>query len=389
MAKNAGDGFDPQNPVVLTIWHNPTGQEQSALSTAVDRFNLSAGKERGISILVTSIARSELLHEKLASIALGNPGAPELPDIAIAYPKSVNGLIEKGRMAAFDDYFTREELDAYIPSFIDNGRMRDGKLYIFPIGKSTEGLIINRTFWDRFSGETGTPISELATFEGIARAAEKYYEWTDAKTPGIAGDGSAFFIADNPFNLAQAAFAQTGGDLFAGEGLNVESPAYARIWEFLFEPAVKGHVAIYKGYGTDLAKTGKLVCWTSSTAGITFMPKNVTYDDNTSEPVEFEILPFPVFEGGKKAAIQRGAGFCLFKSTPLRQKAAVVFLKWLTAPQENLRYLEGVGYMPVTKAAMETAYEAWGRDASGIVKSYVDMMKAMNGEYMFLTQKPL
>jgi multiple sugar transport system substrate-binding protein len=67
----------------------------------------------------------------------------------------------------------------------------------------------------------------------------------------------------------------------------------------------------------------------------------------------------------------------------------VIFLKWLTEPEENLRYLEGVGYMPVTKAAMETAREVWGKDADGIEKSYVDMLKTMNSEYMFLTQKPL
>ena len=53
---------------------------------------------------------------------------------------------------------------------------------------------------------------------------------------------------------------------------------------------LNGHVllaaeSLYKGYGTDLAKTGRMLCWTSSTAGITFMPKNVVYDDNTSEPV--------------------------------------------------------------------------------------------------------
>ncbi|MDR1514792.1 MAG: extracellular solute-binding protein [Synergistaceae bacterium] len=386
--KSAPDGFDPDNPVVLTIWHNPTGQDKDALSVAVDRFNRSVGRERGVSIIVTTIAKSELMHEKLTSIALGTPGAPEPPDIAIAYPKSAVALAAKGLLADFGEYFTREELDAYVPSFIESGRLSDGKLYVFPVGKSTEGLIINRTFWDRFSDATGTPISELSTFEGIIRAAEKYYAWTGANMPNV-GDGSAFFMIDNPFNMAQAAFAQMGEDLFADDGLNVASPVYERVWKILFEPVVRGYEASYNGYGTDIAKTGKLLCWTSSTAGITFMPKNVTYDDNSSEPVEFEILPFPIMEGGKKVVIQRGGGFCLFKSAPTREKAAVLFLKWLTSPEENLRYLENVGYMPVTNKAIEVANETWGENAAGIYKSYIGTMKTMNEEYTFLTQKQL
>jgi multiple sugar transport system substrate-binding protein len=239
--KSAQDGFDADNPVVLTIWHNPTGQDKDALSAAVDRFNRSVGRERGVSIIVTTIAKSELMHEKLASIALGTPGAPEPPDIAIAYPKSAVGLAAKGLLADFEEYFTGEELDAYVPSFIESGRLGDGKLYVFPIGKSAEGLIINRTFWNRFSAATSTPVSELSTFEGIIRAAEKYRAWTEANAPG---GGSAFFMIDNPFNMAQAAFAQMGEDLFSGDGLNVESPVYERVWKILFEPVVRGYEGV-------------------------------------------------------------------------------------------------------------------------------------------------
>ena len=47
------------------------------------------------------------------------------------------------------------------------------------------------------------------------------------------------------------------------------------------------------------------------------------------------------------------AGFCTVKSTPEREQAAAVFLKWLTEPETNVRFVTSVGYMPVTDAAFD------------------------------------
>lgn len=51
----------------------------------------------------------------------------------------------------------------------------------------------------------------FSTFEGLADAAQKYYDWTDAKTPDVPNDGKAFYAADSWVNLAQAGMRQPGG----------------------------------------------------------------------------------------------------------------------------------------------------------------------------------
>lgn len=371
----------PAGPVILTLWHNPTGHGQDALSAAVERFNRSLGRERGIAVLVASVARAEIIHEKLLSIAAEEPGAPEAPDMVVAYPKSVLPLIGRGRMVPLDERFTRSELAAYVPSFIEAGRIQGRKLWSFPIGRGTECLILNRTLWDRFAEATGASLSELGTLEGLARAAAKYHQWTN---------GRMFFMVDNPFNLLQAAMAQMGEEPFVEGRLNTASPVYERVWRLLFEPAAKGRAAIYRGYGTDLARAGMILCWTSATAGVSFLPDRVVYPDNTSEPVEFQILPFPVLEGCKeKVAILRSGGLSLFRSDRRREAAAATFLKWLTAPEENLRYIQGTGYLPVTNRAMETARRTWGEGASGVWASCVETMALMEREYRLLPQSPL
>jgi len=65
-------------------------------------------------------------------------------------------------------------------------------------------------------------------------------------------------------------------------------------------------------------------------------------------------LPSPVFEDGAYSVMQRGAGMCTVKSDPKREKAAVTFLKWMTAPQRNTQFVVDTGYMPVTQEAFDS-----------------------------------
>lgn len=350
-------GLDPNKPVTLTLWHNFGGQMQTTMDELIEEFNRNVGKEKGIILNVTSVSGSAALQEKLTMIAAGDPGAPDMPDLTTCYPATAALLKEKGLIAALDEQFTKEELSAYLPRFLEEGRLSDGKLYVFPFAKSTEVLFVNQTLFDRFSAATGISLESLSTFEGIADAALRYYEWTDSLTPDEQGDGKNFYTADSLFNIAQVGMKQIGGDLFNGERLDLSSSEFERIWNAIYEPAVRGGYAIYDGYSSDLSKTGEIVCSTGSTAGILFYGTQITYPDNTTEDVEYTVLPFPTFEGGEKVAIQRGAGIVAAKSTSQKEKAAAVFLKWFTAPEQNMRFVASTGYLPVTNDAFKNSME--------------------------------
>ncbi|HOL17293.1 MAG TPA: extracellular solute-binding protein [Bacillota bacterium] len=159
------------NPVILALWHNYGGQLKETMDEMIDRFNETVGQEKGILINVTSISGSAAIHEKLAMAAGGEPGAPPLPDLTTAYPKTALLLAEKGLLVNLDRYFTATELSAYVPHFLQEGRFEDGGLYVFPIAKSTEVLFVNTTIFNRFAEATGTKLADIQTFEGIARAA--------------------------------------------------------------------------------------------------------------------------------------------------------------------------------------------------------------------------
>jgi multiple sugar transport system substrate-binding protein len=379
-----GEKIDPSNPVTLNLWHNYGGQLKETMDNMIDEFNESIGIEKGIIINVTSISGSATLHEKLTMAAHKDPGAPKLPDITTAYPKTALILANKGLLTDLNSQFSKEELSAYIPEFIEEGHINGESLYVFPTAKSTEVLFVNTTLFNRFARDTGAKIEDLQSFEGIARTACLYYEWTDGQTPDLAHDGKMFYMPDSLFNFSLIACKQLGTEMINDGNYYFSTPQYKRIWDFYHESAVLGRFAAFEGYATDLSKTGDIVCSTGSTAGLSFFSPTVTYADNTSEAIELAILPYPVFEGGKKVAIQRGAGMCVIKSTPEKEYAAAVFLKWFTSPENNLRFVSSTGYLPVTKEAFgEIMSQKIDKVSDERIKKLLQTARIMQQEYEF------
>ena len=332
-------------PTTITVWHVYGGQTDSPLNDLIEEFNQTVGKERQINVQVTSVSNTNTIHELVLAAANKEPGASELPDLFISYPKTVTALQDDSILVDYRDYFSEEELSAFLPDFVEEGMVND-RLVVLPVAKSTEILYINKTLFDRFSQATGVTMEDLNTWEGLYKAAEIYAEWTDAQTPEVAGDAKSLFVHDYYFNYFQVGVESLGEDFFEGDKLAF-GPELRKAWEPLAQAALKG------GYATESIRTGDSIVSVASSASILYYSDVVTYPDNTSEDITIISKPCPVFENGDKLVMQRGAGFCTVRSTPEREQAAVTFLKWLTEPTHNVEFVTKTGYMPVTKEAFE------------------------------------
>ena len=375
---------NPKNPVTVTIWHTYVENMRDAFDTLVQEFNNSVGAENGVTVKVTSITDAPIINEQLIAIANNDPGAPEPPDMAVVYPQVAAALAGRGAIADLEPYFTQDELDTFVPQFIEEGRLGTERLYLVPIAKSAEVLFVNQTLFDRFSDASGIDIGILSTFEGIAEAAGAYYEWTDAMTPDVPGDGKMFYFTEGLFNHSMIGYQQLGADIVDGNRLNLGDPVYKRIWDCYFAPAVKGGNIIYSGWSNYLAATGDVVCAIATSAGASFYPASVTYADNTKEDVFFEVLPYPVYEGGEKVVFQRGGGICVFGSEPAREYAACLFLKWFTEAEQNLRFCANTGYMPVRVAAFDDITSGmFPAIDNPMVEKALTVVAAMQKDYRF------
>ena len=311
-------------PLTVTLWHVYGGEVDSPLNDLIKRFNSTVGAEQNIRVKVELVSNSGSIHKSVLAAANNDPGAPSLPDMFVSYPKTVLALPDQEILVDYRDYFSEEELSAFIPSFVEEGEV-DGRLVVLPVAKSTEILYVNQTAFDRFSEATGVTMDALKTWEGLFEAAEIYSEWTDAQTPDVPGDGKSMFVHDYYFNYFQVGVESLGESFFDGNRLAF-GPAFEQAWNLLAQASLNGGVWLRGGYATESLRTGNSIVSVASSASILYYSDTVTYSDNTSEEAIINSYPCPVFADGEKLVMQRGAGFCTVKSTPERERAAVTFL---------------------------------------------------------------
>lgn len=353
-----GEILDPENPVTLTVWHYYNGVHQAAFDKLVEEFNGTVGKDLGIYVEETGKGSVSDLESSIQDAVNAEVGAEDIPDVFSAYTDSAYVLQKDGVLTDLKQYFTQEELDQYVDAYVQEGEFAgDGGLYVFPVAKSTEITMMNKTDWEKFARETDVSLDDLSTMQGIVKVAEQYYEWTDAQTPDIPDDGKSFYGRDSMSNYFLIGMKQLGMDLFEVKDgsvtLQADKEALHTLWENYYVPYVKGYFVSYGKFGSDDVKTGDTLVYTGSTASSMYFPDNVELDDD-SYPIDYVIKNAPVFEGGEAYSVQQGAGMAVAKSDRAHEYAASVFLKWFTQSDNSLKFGSASGYLPVRKDANTT-----------------------------------
>lgn len=345
-------------PTLVTVWNYYNGQQLKAFDKLVSEFNDTVGNEEGILVESHSLGTVYDLEQSVLDTVNHKVGANELPNIFAAYVDTVYAVDKLGYVADLKPYLSQEEIDKFVNSYIEEGELSgDGSIKIFPVAKSTEIFMLNKTDWDKFAEATGADINDLKTIEGLTKTAQDYYEWTDSQTPE-ANDGKAFFGRDAMANYFLIGARQLGTEIFSVEDgkakLNFDKDVIRKIWDNYYVPFVKGYFAASGKFRSDDIKTGNIIAFTGASSGATFLPDQVTVDDTERYPIEMEAMECPEFEGGEHYAVQQGAGMVVTKTEdePEEQiEASVEFLKWFTQDERNIQFSLDSGYMPVTKEA--------------------------------------
>ena len=358
---------DADHPVTLTMWHVYGSQTRSPLNDAIDEFNDTVGRENSVTVNVVSVTSSSAIDKALSASANGEPGAEELPDLFTAYPR-VAEIVGEDKLLSWNNYFSEEELSAFRDEFISEGYFGD-RLLMLPVAKSSEGLFLNKTLFDRFSAETGVSTDTLKTFDGFFGAANIYYDWSN---------GQNFTQINDFYNYAYIGMKACGSEFIKDGKLNLNDNAFEQVWLPLSKAAIYGGICLDDGYAASRWKTVEIISNIGSTADILYQPEMVFYPDNTTENITSVSLPYPAFIEDKPAAVHRGGGLFAVKSDDERKNyGAYIFAKWLTEKENNLSFVTSTGYLPVTDDAFTELFADTSVAKNESYRNLYDMMNAM------------
>lgn len=338
-----------KNPTDITIWHYYNGSLGIAFDELAAEFNNTVGRENGIIVHAESMSTIAGLEGALRDAANKKVGAGDMPNIFQCYPDTALALDELVPLVDFDDYLTEGEKVSYVKLFLDSGHIgKNHSWKIFPVAKSTEVLILNKTDWDRFAADTGAAVEDLSTWEGLASTAEAYYDWSG---------GRAFFGRDAFANYLITASSQLGHEVFQTAGgsvtIDFDRETMRQIWDSFYVPYVKGYYKHVGNYRSDDVKLGEIIALVCSSSSAVFFPTEVTIADNAPYPITYMVLPLPNFDRTAPYAIQQGGGMAVTKSSEAEELASILFLKWFTQMEQNLRFSVSSGYMPVGVEAIK------------------------------------
>ena len=283
--------LDPNNPVSITLWHYYNGSQKNALTDMVEEFNKTDGRDKGIVVEDVNLGSITELKNSILDSAAGKVGSDPVPNIFAAYADTAYQIDSMGLVTDLSQYLTQAEIDSYIPSYIEEGRMgKDNALKIFPTAKSTEVFMLNRTDWDTFAAATGADIGKLSTIEGVTATAKAYYEWTDSLTPEVKDDGKAFFGRDAVANYFIIGCRQLGAEIFQVKDgavtFQLEESMLRRLWDNYYVPFIHGYFAANGKFRSDDAKVGDILALVGSSTTASYFPAAVIKGDKDSYDIQ-------------------------------------------------------------------------------------------------------
>jgi len=325
----------------VTLWHPYTQLHERTLLEMVDEFNRT--NPWGIKVKAWYAGSySEIRRKVLAAIASGTP-----PDMAFSYQNVVAEYAKADAVVPLDDYLQSpkyglkpEELDDYFDPFLEGDRYPDfdQKMLSFPPGRSLEVMYYNADVLQSL-GYKGPP-ETWSQFYQICRMRK---EKEGKPCYAIAPSASTFTWMVWSYK----------GEILGPEGEFLpDKEAALSVLQFLEKLIDEGLAyKVEERYQDqkDFAAQ-KIIFAFGSTAGIPYYQEAVK-DPKTGKPRFNWAIALPPAQTPGPVADLYGPSICIFKTTPERQLASWLFLKWFTQPDQNARWAAATGYLPVRASA--------------------------------------
>jgi multiple sugar transport system substrate-binding protein/sn-glycerol 3-phosphate transport system substrate-binding protein len=331
---------------VLVFWYPYTQDHEEVLLEMVDAFN--SGNKWGITVIAEHGGSTDDIYTKVSD----RLGSSVLPDIVVAEPYQVAAYAEQDTLVALEPYLTdfkwgypeEEEQDFFRALLIIDELPTLKGRYSWPLYRSLDVLYYNED-WLVELGYTEPPGTWDAFTEMACAASDP-----ELDTYGYELSADAATFVGILFSMdGQVIDDDATGYAFGGpEGLGTLT-----LVRDLLEESCAALKTKAVGDRIDFG-AGRVLFAIDSTSDLLQYHRAV--DDGAG--FNWSIVPLPTTLESPMLYMY-GSDLAILKSTPERQLAAWLFLKWLTEPEQQAHWARQFNYTPVRASTIELVQDVF------------------------------
>ncbi|CAG7654650.1 ABC transporter substrate-binding protein [Paenibacillus allorhizosphaerae] len=325
---------EDNSPITIQYWHSHPETQLEGMKLIIAEFN-----KKYPNITVEPVYQGS--YDELSRKLTAAMAAKDVPAVTVTENSLMPNLAINGALMELGTYIQRDKVDTkdFSKGMLEAYSL-NGKQYGIPFVVSTNAFVYNKTMFDK---------------EGI----KPPETWADVETFGqkiVKKEGDKISRYGFTVNLSgpwdyEPWLLNGGGTIFTKDGKSgVDQPESFRFMRQFQEWKKKGYIYYTHGKGgTDTAKQmfldGQLGMFQISSSGLK------AYQDTAKFEIGAAFLP------GDKRRIAEigGAALVIMDMAPQKQKeAAWKFVQFATGAENNIKFVDALGYMPTRKAAVNS-----------------------------------
>jgi multiple sugar transport system substrate-binding protein/sn-glycerol 3-phosphate transport system substrate-binding protein len=351
--------------VEVTYWHNRPQQDQDLLQSMLDEFSKSNPYGITAHAEIAGAGYPDVYNKVNAAIQAGQP-----PEMSVAYQNQAafyrgqNAVIDLTPFLKSSKYgLTQDDLKDYFQAFLDSDQnpQFSGERLGFPTQRSMDVMYYN---------------SDWLKQVGLDSPPKDWKTWEDAacKASG-GGQGKYGWAVQHDASTFAALVFGHGGQILANDGQSYvfNSPAGVEslaMMQRMFKNKCAVEVPTSERNGEqNRFGAGTAMFTFGSSSGLPFYQQAVASGGKFQWSIEMPPI------SGQPAINLYGASISVYKTTPEKELASWLVLKYLGEKAQTTKWAINTGYLPVRQSAKQDVIDAYKADAKWgpVADSYAKM----------------